>query len=57
MMLFAERRTHWFLYVLGGRVQIAQGEDLERLGGGDSAVIHFGAAEQSRAMLSGLMRT
>ena len=53
MMLFAEPRTHWFLYVLGGRVQIAQGEELERLGGGDSAVIHFGAAEQSRAMMSG----
>ena len=53
MMLFAEPRAHWFLYVLSGRVQIAQGEELERLGGGESAVIHFGAAEQSRAMMSG----
>jgi environmental stress-induced protein Ves len=53
MMLFAEARTHWFVYVLSGRVQVAQGEELERFGNADSAVIHFGPAEQSRAMLSG----
>ena len=53
MMLFAEARTFWFLYVLGGRVQIAQGEDLERLNTADSALIRFGPAEQSRCMLSG----
>ena len=53
MMLFAEARTHWFLYALNGRVQVAQGEELERLNTGDSALIRFGPAEQSRCMLSG----
>jgi len=53
MMLFAEARTIWFLYVLNGRVQVAQGEELERLASGDSALVRFGPAEQSRCMLSG----
>ena len=53
MMLFAETRTHWFLHLLGGQLQVAQGEQLERFATGDSALIAFGAAEQSRCLISG----